>query len=100
MSGAMGGSTPNLPWSLAAARTFDAISLGGPGDGHINMPSASWPFLPGDLDPNFSVVRAQASGAFSTSVMQDDATLRAYGPDLPRYDGAGAALMLEPSTTE
>lgn len=99
MSGAMGGATPNHPWSLANARIFDDASLGGPGDAHVNAPSSSWPFLPGKLDPNFTVARAQASGAMATSFGRDDASLASWPADVPRYDGSGQSLLLEPGAT-
>ena len=99
MSGAMGGATPNHPWSLANARIFDDASLGGPGDAHVNAPSSSWPFLPGKLDPNFTVARAQASGAMATSFGRDDASLASWPADVPRYDGSGQGLLLEPGAT-
>jgi hypothetical protein len=99
MSGAMGGATPNHPWSLANARIFDDPTLGGPGDAHVNVPSSSWPFLPGKLDPNFTVTRAQASGAVATSFGRDDASLASWLADVPRYDGSGQSLLLEPGAT-
>ena len=99
MSGSVGGGTLVLPWSLAATAFVDDVALGGPGDAHVNTPSSTWPFVPGKLDANFSVSRAQASGAKATTIGGNDASLASWAADVPRYDSAGQSLLLEPACT-